>query len=30
VAAYHQAIGQFPAMLLAWLFGFGMTGDLTA
>jgi LemA protein len=28
VAAYHQAIGQFPALLLAWLFGFGMTGEL--
>jgi LemA protein len=28
VQAYHQAIGQFPAMLLAWLFGFGMTGEL--
>ncbi len=28
VQAYHQAIGQFPAWVLAWLFGFGMTGDL--
>ena len=26
--AYHQAIGQFPAMMLAWLFGFEMTGEL--
>jgi LemA protein len=25
VDAYHEAIGQFPALLLAWLFGFGMT-----
>jgi LemA protein len=30
VAAYHQAIGQFPALLLAWLFGFGMTGKLSS
>jgi LemA protein len=30
VAQYHQAISQFPALLLAWLFGFGMTGELTA
>jgi LemA protein len=29
VQAYHQAIGQFPALLLAWLFGFGMTGELS-
>jgi LemA protein len=29
VTAYHQAIGQFPAVLLAWLFGFGMTGELS-
>jgi LemA protein len=28
VLAYHQAIGQFPALLLAWLFGFSMTGEL--
>ncbi len=28
VQAYHQAIGQFPAMMLAWLFGFEMTGEL--
>jgi LemA protein len=25
VEAYHQAIGQFPALLLAWLFGFHKT-----
>jgi LemA protein len=29
VDAYHQAIGQFPALLLAWLFGFGMTARLS-
>jgi LemA protein len=29
VTAYHQAIGQFPAVLLAWLFGFAMTGELS-
>lgn len=29
VEAYHQAIGQFPAVLLAWLMGFGMTGKLS-
>ncbi len=28
VQAYHQAIGQFPALTLAWLFGFDMTGEL--
>jgi LemA protein len=27
---YHQAIGQFPALLLAWLFGFGMTSELSS
>jgi LemA protein len=30
VQAYHQAIGQFPALLLAWLFGFGMTAKLSS
>jgi LemA protein len=30
VAAYHHAIGQFPALLLAWLFGFSMTGKLSS
>ncbi len=29
VQDYHQAIGQFPALLLAWLFGFGMTAKLS-
>ncbi|MFM7331082.1 MAG: hypothetical protein ACKO1L_05400 [Brachymonas sp.] len=29
VHAYHQAIGQFPAVALAWLMGFGMTGKLS-
>jgi LemA protein len=29
VQAYHTAIAQFPALLLAWLFGFGMTGKLS-
>lgn len=28
VQAYQQAIGQFPAVLLAWVFGFGTTGEL--
>jgi LemA protein len=28
VDAYHEAIGQFPALLIAWLFGFNMTGRL--
>jgi LemA protein len=28
VQAYAQAISQFPAALLAWVFGFGMTGEL--
>jgi LemA protein len=26
VARYNAAIGQFPAVLLAWLFGFGAAG----
>jgi LemA protein len=30
VRAYHQGIGQFPALLLAWLFGFGMTSELSS
>jgi LemA protein len=30
VATYHLAIGQFPALLLAWLFGFDMTGKLSS
>jgi LemA protein len=30
VTAYHQAIGQFPALLLAWVFGFTMTGKLSS
>jgi LemA protein len=30
VTAYHQAIDQFPALLLAWVFGFGMTGKLSS
>ena len=30
VAAYHRAIHQFPALLLAWLFGFVMTGKLSS
>lgn len=29
VQDYHEAIGQFPAVLLAWLFGFGMTAKLS-
>jgi LemA protein len=29
VQAYSQAIRQFPAVLLAWVFGFGMTGELS-
>lgn len=28
VQSYHQAIGQFPALLLAWIFGFVETGEL--
>ncbi len=28
VQRYHQAIAQFPARLLAWLFGFEATGEL--
>ncbi len=28
VQAYSQAIGQFPALLLAWVFGFNATGEL--
>lgn len=28
VRAYSQAIGQFPAAVLAWVFGFGKTGEL--
>jgi LemA protein len=28
VDRYHEAIGQFPALLLAWVFGFSMTGRL--
>ena len=28
VQAYSQAIGQFPALILAWVFGFGATGEL--
>lgn len=27
--AYQQAIGQFPAVLLAWVFGFGATCELS-
>jgi LemA protein len=30
VAAYHQAIGQFPAALLAWLLGFDTAGELSS
>ena len=30
VSAYHQAIGQFPALLLAWVFGFSLTGKLSS
>lgn len=29
VQAYSQAIGQFPALLLAWIFGFSATGELS-
>jgi LemA protein len=29
VQAYSQAIRQFPAVLLAWVFGFGATGELS-
>lgn len=29
VHAYQQAIGQFPALLLAWFMGFGVTGKLS-
>ncbi len=29
VQAYKQAINQFPALLVAWLFGFGVTGELS-
>ena len=29
VHTYHQAIGQFPALLLARLCGFGVTGELS-
>lgn len=29
VQAYNQAINQFPALLLAWLFGFNATGELS-
>ena len=29
VHAYNQAINQFPAILLAWVFGFGVTGELS-
>lgn len=29
VAAYSQAIHQFPAVVLAWVFGFGVTGELS-
>jgi LemA protein len=25
---YHEAIRQFPAIILAWLFGFGITAEL--
>lgn len=28
VMAYSQAINQFPAVVLAWVFGFGVTGPL--
>jgi LemA protein len=28
VQAYSQAISQFPALVLAWVFGFGATGEL--
>ncbi len=28
VATYRQAIHQFPAVVLAWVFGFGETGEL--
>ena len=28
VQAYTQAIGQFPAVILAWVFGFAKTGEL--
>jgi LemA protein len=28
VQAYSQAISQFPAVLLAWVFGFNATGEL--
>jgi LemA protein len=28
VQAYHQAIRQFPAVFLAWVFGFSLTGEL--
>lgn len=29
VQVYQQAIGQFPAVLLAWMFGFSTTGPLS-
>lgn len=29
VQSYQLAIDQFPALLLAWLFGFGATGELS-
>lgn len=28
VRAYHQAITQFPTLLIAWVFGFGATAQL--
>jgi LemA protein len=28
VERYHEAINQFPALLLAWVWGFGMTSKL--